>query len=87
MRKTPGWEIQRGEETVRVNKMRNRRSKWGPGKIHWLIYRPQWSAYVKACRTPDDLLLILGGESSWGNVEKDTEITCKSCLKIGWLNG
>jgi len=84
--KTKSWIVQRGGEKVRVNKMLNRRSRWGPGKIHWVVHVPLWDAYRKACRAPDDLLLILGGESRWGNVPRGEKISCQSCLKIKWLN-
>ncbi|GAA2555202.1 hypothetical protein GCM10010423_65510 [Streptomyces levis] len=83
----PSWRVHRGKVAIRVNKMRNRRSKWGPGKVHWVVYDPKWNAYFKACWKPDILLISLGGETSWGNVPKDTQITCKRCLKIKWLNG
>jgi hypothetical protein len=85
--KTPSWTVQRGKKTVRVNKKRNRKSRWGPGKVHWMIYSPEWKAYYKACRTPDNLLFILGGETDVGNVPRDEEISCRNCQKISWLNG
>lgn len=83
---TQSWTFRK----IRVNKLKNRDHKWGPGKVHWVIYiskaapenRYGFGYYVKACQRFSDTEHMLGGTNgSVGNVTKDTPVTCKICQR------
>lgn len=79
---------------ARVNKTRNRPHKWGPGKVHWLIYigkkdpanQNGFGYYVRACVRAAYSEHCLGGHmGSTGNVTKDEPVTCLRCQ--AWEEG
>lgn len=83
---TKSWTFRK----TRVNKHKNRDSRWGPGKVHWLIYIPKASSenhngfgyYVRACLRFSEAENALGGVmGDIGNVTKDTPVTCKICQR------
>lgn len=76
MTKTKSWTV-RG---LRVNKIKNRDSRWGPGHVHWVIWIPGDHLYVRICRRFASSERALGGVLDWGNVPRDEDVTCQLCL-------
>ncbi len=57
---------------VRYHKAKNRDSRWGVGKVHWMVYDRENKLWRKQCRPGD-----FGYNTT--PVAYDTPVTCKRC--------